>query len=170
MIVGGGPAGLACANRVMQLLEDEPELTEKLGEIPVAVLEKGKVCGAHNLCGANVVPTALQELFPDEGPDDWPIYQEVSDDAVYLLTKKRALPLVPMPPNFRNHGNYTLSVSQPVALPAPSGRRRPAPTSSPRRSPTSCWSRTGSSRASAPATRAATARATSSATSSPAPT
>ena len=39
VIVGGGPAGLACANRVMQLLENEPELTEKLGEIPVAVIE-----------------------------------------------------------------------------------------------------------------------------------
>ncbi len=26
-IVGGGPAGLACANRLMQLLADEPELT-----------------------------------------------------------------------------------------------------------------------------------------------
>ena len=41
-IVGGGPAGLACANRLMQLLEDEPELTEKLGEVPVAVIEKGR--------------------------------------------------------------------------------------------------------------------------------
>ncbi|HEU5143502.1 MAG TPA: hypothetical protein VFU04_10150, partial [Solirubrobacterales bacterium] len=28
VIVGGGPAGLACANRVLQLREDEPELTE----------------------------------------------------------------------------------------------------------------------------------------------
>ncbi|HEY8466854.1 MAG TPA: electron transfer flavoprotein, partial [Solirubrobacterales bacterium] len=45
VIVGGGPAGLACANRLMQRLADEPELTEQLGEIPVAVLEKGKVCG-----------------------------------------------------------------------------------------------------------------------------
>ncbi len=111
-IVGGGPAGLACANRLMQLLGDEPELAEKLGEVPVAVVEKGKVCGAHNLSGANVRPSALQELFPDEGPDDWPIYQTVEEDAVYLLTKKRALPLVPMPPNFKNHGNYTLSVSK----------------------------------------------------------
>src|SRR3954449_9130271 len=70
-IVGGGPAGLACANRLMQLLEDEPELTEQLGEVPVAVVEKGKVCGAHLLSGANVVPSALQKLFPDETKEDW---------------------------------------------------------------------------------------------------
>jgi len=111
-IVGGGPAGLACAVRLTQLLENEPELAEQLGEVPVAVLEKGKVCGAHNLSGANVRPSALQELFPGEGPEDWPVYQTVEDDAVYLLTKKRALPLVPMPPNFRNHGNYTMSVAK----------------------------------------------------------
>ena len=42
-IVGGGQAGLACAIRLLQLLEDDPELTEKLGEVPVAVIEKGKV-------------------------------------------------------------------------------------------------------------------------------
>ena len=111
-IVGGGPAGLACANRLMQLLENEPELTEQLGEVPVAVVEKGKVCGAHLLSGANMVPSAIEKLFPGEEISDWPVYQEVTDDAVYLLTRKRALPLVPMPPNFRNHGNYTLSVSK----------------------------------------------------------
>lgn len=111
-IVGGGPAGLACAIRLLQLLSDEPELTEKLGEVPVAVIEKGKVCGAHLLSGANMVPSAMAELFPDEGPGDWPIYQEVENDQVLLLTKKRALPLVPMPPNFKNEGNYTVSVSK----------------------------------------------------------
>ena len=111
-IVGGGPAGLACANRLMQLLEDEPELTEKLGEVPVAVIEKGKACGAHLLSGANMVPSAMRELFPEMEPSEWPIYQEVTDDAVYLMTKKRALPLVPMPPNFKNHGNYTISVAK----------------------------------------------------------
>jgi electron-transferring-flavoprotein dehydrogenase len=111
-IVGGGPAGLACANRVMQLLEDEAELTEKLGEIPVAVVEKGKVCGAHNVSGANLVPSAMEKLFPDLDPSDWPVYQKVEKDAVYLLTKKRAIPLKPPPPNFRNHGNYVTSVSK----------------------------------------------------------
>ena len=76
-IVGGGPAGLACANKLMQLLEDEPELTEKLGEVPVAVIEKGKVAGAHLLSGANVDPSAMEELFPDLPKEDWPVYQEV---------------------------------------------------------------------------------------------
>ena len=111
-IVGGGPAGLACAIKTMQLLGDEPELTEKLGEVPVAVIEKGKVAGAHLLSGANMRPSAMKELFPDLDPSDWPVYQEVTKDAVYLLTSKMALPLKPMPPNFRNHGNYVTSVSK----------------------------------------------------------
>jgi electron-transferring-flavoprotein dehydrogenase len=111
-IVGGGPAGLACAIKTMQLLENEPELAEKLGEVPVAVIEKGKVAGAHLLSGANMRPSAMRELFPDLDPSDWPVYQEVTKDAVYLLTRKRALPLKPMPPNFRNHGNYVTSIAK----------------------------------------------------------
>ena len=72
-IVGGGPAGLACAIKLMQLLEGEPELTEKLGEVPVAVVEKGKTPGAHLLSGANMRPSAMRELFPDLDPKDWPV-------------------------------------------------------------------------------------------------
>jgi electron-transferring-flavoprotein dehydrogenase len=112
-IVGGGPAGLACANKIMQLLENEPELTEKLGEVPVAVIEKGKVAGAHLLSGANVDPSAMRELFPDLDPADWPpVYQEVTKDATYFLTSKAAIPLKPPPPNFRKEGYYTLSISK----------------------------------------------------------
>jgi len=111
-IVGGGPAGLACAVKLGQLLEGEPELTEKLGEVPVAVIEKGKTPGAHLLSGANLRPSAMQELFPDLDPSEWPVEQEVTKDAVYLLTKRAALPLKPMPPPFRNHGNYVTSISK----------------------------------------------------------
>jgi electron-transferring-flavoprotein dehydrogenase len=111
-IVGGGPAGLACAIKLMQLLEKEPALAEQLGEVPVAVIEKGRAAGGHLLSGANMRPSAMRELFPDLSPEDWPVFQEVTKDAVYLLTKKRALPLKPMPPNFRNHGNYVTSVAQ----------------------------------------------------------
>ncbi|MGV1049946.1 MAG: 4Fe-4S dicluster domain-containing protein [Solirubrobacterales bacterium] len=111
-IVGGGPAGLACANKLMQLLEHEPELTEKLGEVPVAVIEKGKVAGAHLLSGANMKPSAMEELFPDLPKEEWPVYQEVEKDAVYVLTKTKAFPLKPPPPGFKNHGNYVTSVAK----------------------------------------------------------
>jgi len=112
-IVGGGPAGLACANRLLQLLADEPELMERLGEVPVAVIEKGKACGAHNLSGAMMRPSGLQALFPDLSPSDWPTYGQVAKDAVYwMLSPKRALPLKPTPPPFRNHGNYVVSVAE----------------------------------------------------------
>jgi electron-transferring-flavoprotein dehydrogenase len=113
VIVGGGPAGLACANRLLQLLADEPELMERLGEVPVAVIEKGKACGAHNLSGAMMRPSGLQALFPDKDPSDWPTYGQVEKDSVYwMLGPNRKLPLKPTPPPFRNHGNYVVSVAE----------------------------------------------------------
>src|SRR5438270_1890725 len=70
-IVGGGTAGLACANRLLQLLADDPETMERLGEVPVAVIEKAKTCGGHNLSGAVMRPGPLQALFPDVSREDW---------------------------------------------------------------------------------------------------
>ncbi|MGI8411023.1 MAG: FAD-dependent oxidoreductase [Solirubrobacteraceae bacterium] len=111
-IVGGGPAGLACANRLLQLLADDPALTERLGEVPVAVLEKGKACGAHNLSGAMMRPSGLKQLFPDLEEADWPTYGQVGRDTVYwMLGADGALALRPTPPPFRNHGNHVVSVA-----------------------------------------------------------
>ncbi|MGE0507188.1 MAG: 4Fe-4S dicluster domain-containing protein, partial [Solirubrobacterales bacterium] len=56
--------------------------------------------------------SAMEELFPDLPKEEWPVYGEVKKDAVYLLTKSRAFPLKPPPPNFRNHGNYVTSVAK----------------------------------------------------------
>src|SRR3954463_13207369 len=107
---GGGQAGLACAIRLLQLLEDDPDLTERLGEVPVAVIEKGKVAGAHQLSGAVMSPSAIRELFPED--DSWPHYGQVEGESVlFILTSKRSIPLKPEPPPFRNHGNYVVAVA-----------------------------------------------------------
>jgi len=112
-IVGGGPAGLACANRLLQLIAEDGALAEQLGEVPVAVVEKGKACGAHNLSGAVMNPSALRELFPDMDESEWPTQLEVEKESVYwMLSSKLALPLWPVPPPFRNHGNVVVSVAE----------------------------------------------------------
>src|SRR3954452_908300 len=86
-IVGGGTAGLATANRLLQLLGDDPELMEKLGELPVAVIEKANTCGGHTLSGAVMRPEPLQELFPDLTREQWReqgfAFGEVTKEAVY---------------------------------------------------------------------------------------
>ena len=111
-IVGAGPAGLACAIRLGQLLEESPETAERLGEVPIAVVEKGKQPGSHLLSGAVVNPRALRRLFRDRlTMADIPNYGEVHDEAVYLLTRAAAL-RIPAPPTMRNHGNYVVSVSE----------------------------------------------------------
>ncbi|MDQ3851190.1 MAG: electron transfer flavoprotein-ubiquinone oxidoreductase [Actinomycetota bacterium] len=110
-IVGAGQAGTACAIRLLQLLGDDPELTERLGEVPVAILEKGKVAGAHQLSGAVMNPGAIRDLLADD--DSWPRYGEVAAERVYLMPNaKRAIPLAPTPPPFRNHGNVVVSVAE----------------------------------------------------------
>jgi electron-transferring-flavoprotein dehydrogenase len=116
-IVGGGTAGLACANRLLQLLADDPETMERLGEVPVAVIEKAKTCGGHNLSGAVMRPGPLEELFPEMTREQWReegfAFGEVKKESVYMLTGPKTKLPVPIlaVPNFKNHGNEVVSVS-----------------------------------------------------------
>ncbi len=173
-IVGGGTAGLACANRLLQLLADDPETMERLGEVPVAVVEKAKTCGGHNLSGAVMRPKPLEELFPEMTREQWReegfAFGEVTKEAVYMTptakTKLR-IPTAAAVQEPRQRGRLGLGAG---ALSAAPGRGGAAPTSSPRPPRRSWSSRTGAWSACAPATRAAARTASRSATSSPAPT
>jgi electron-transferring-flavoprotein dehydrogenase len=112
LVVGAGPAGLACAIRLGQLLEEDPATRARLGDVPVAVLEKGKQPGSHLLSGAVVNPRSLRRLFRDRRTvADMPFYGAVDAEAVYFLTKGGAL-RIPAPPTMRNHHNYVASISQ----------------------------------------------------------
>ena len=79
VIVGGGPAGLSAAVRLMQLGAEYDH------EISVCLVEKGSEIGAHILSGAVFVPKALDELFPDWKDMDAPVSNPVTADEYYFL-------------------------------------------------------------------------------------
>src|SRR5437763_13103048 len=86
LVVGAGPAGLACAIRLGQLIEGDPETAERMGEVPVALLEKGKQAGSHLLSGAVVNPRGLRRLFQGrKRTDELPFFDEVAHESVYFL-------------------------------------------------------------------------------------
>jgi electron-transferring-flavoprotein dehydrogenase len=106
VIVGGGPAGLACAIRCKQLAQMEGK------ELSVVVLEKGSGPGAHILSGAVMDPKAITELFPDWKAMGAPLKQRVSNDEVLFLTATEAkrTPNWLIPDCLHNAGNYVISL------------------------------------------------------------
>lgn len=110
LVVGAGPAGLACAIRFGQLLDSHPQVGEMLGDVPLAVVEKGKQPGSHLLSGAVVNTRALRALLGEQ-MNELPSYGPVLREAVYILTPQRAL-RIPTPPPMRNHGNLIVSISR----------------------------------------------------------
>lgn len=108
VIVGGGPAGLATACRLMQLAGEREQ------EISVVVLEKGSEIGAHILSGAVVEPRALDELFPDWKDDaERPLKTDVTRDDILFFTSATKHVKVPnafSPKTMHNHGNHVASV------------------------------------------------------------
>src|SRR2546425_3864030 len=107
LIVGAGPAGLACALHLANLIKKHNEARAKtaggaqLSPESIYVLEKGREVGAHQLSGAIMNPKALAELVPDyekSAPLDTP----VTDDAAFFFTKNSAYRMPITPPPFKN--------------------------------------------------------------------
>jgi electron-transferring-flavoprotein dehydrogenase len=113
VIVGGGPAGMACALRLSQLIDEHntKHPDSQLSKENIYVLEKAREIGQHCLSGALLDPRSMRELLPGfekEAPIDAP----VSKEAVYFLTKKSKLKLPITPPPLRDHGNYVISLNR----------------------------------------------------------
>src|SRR3979490_546020 len=116
LIVGAGPAGLACALHLANLIKKHNESAGASGGPALSaeniyVLEKGREVGVHQLSGAIMNPKALAELVPDfekSAPLDTP----VTDDAALFFTKGSSLRFPITPPPFKNKGNYVVSLSK----------------------------------------------------------
>jgi electron-transferring-flavoprotein dehydrogenase len=105
LIVGAGPAGLACAIELAKLATAEGK------DLNVGVLEKAEALGEHSLSGAVVNPRAFRELFPDLKDSDFPFHGKVRKEAVYLLTANGQWRL-PTPPTMHNKGYYIASLCE----------------------------------------------------------
>jgi len=107
LIVGAGPAGLACAIELAQLAKRDNS------DLNIGVLEKAEALGEHSLSGAVVNPRVFRELFPDVPAAELPFRGPVKHERVCLLTSRATLPL-PTPPTMRNAGNYIASLCEVV--------------------------------------------------------
>ena len=86
VFVGAGPANLAAALHLKSEVKKHDELVEKglkpgrvIGELEVAIVEKGSFVGAHILSGAVMDPIAIRELMPDFLAQGCPVDTVVTD-------------------------------------------------------------------------------------------
>jgi len=113
VIVGGGPAGMACALRLSQLIDDH---NSKHPEAPLTkeniyVLEKAREAGAHCLSGALLDPRSMRELLPNFEKEA-PLDAAVTKESVYYLTRTGKFKFPITPPPMRDHGNYVISINK----------------------------------------------------------
>ena len=114
VIVGAGPAGLACAIRLKQL---KPATS-------VCVLQKASAVGAHSLSGAVLEPGPLEQLLPEWSREYPGMKVPATEDDFRIFTQKGSFKPVPdwlvrLLPRamtystpFNNHGNYIISLGQ----------------------------------------------------------
>jgi electron-transferring-flavoprotein dehydrogenase len=105
LVVGAGPAGLATAIRLGQLMQSAQRALE------ILVIEKGGEIGHHGLSGAVMDPRALDELLP-AWRDSAPVESPVTGDQLWFLTAGAKIKAPFVPPPLRNAGKYVASLQK----------------------------------------------------------
>lgn len=116
LFVGAGPASLSGALHLRRLLDAHNQNAasgaRKLDAVSIAIIEKGREIGAHTLSGAILDPVALKELLPDYQNLGAPLGTPVTQDSVCYLTASSKFALPFLPPPFKNHGNFIVSLNR----------------------------------------------------------
>jgi electron-transferring-flavoprotein dehydrogenase len=119
VFVGAGPANLAAALHLKKKLKEHDELVEKgfkagrvIGDVEIAIVEKGSFVGAHILSGAVMDPIAIRELMPDFLDQGCPVDTVVTEDAFWYLTEEKSIAPPLVPPPLKNKGKYIVSLSK----------------------------------------------------------
>lgn len=119
VFVGAGPANLAAALHLKSEIKRHDEMIEKghktghpIGEIEIAIVEKGPFVGAHILSGAVMDPIAIRELMPDFLSQGFPVDAVVTEDAFWYLTERGGYNAPIVPPPLKNKGKYIVSLSK----------------------------------------------------------
>jgi len=109
LLVGAGPASLACAYHLARLLEAEGDSRE------IMVVEKGSEVGQHILSGAVMDSRGVGELFGDKWREEGcPVEAPVVSEFIYYLTEKGKYRFPFVPPTLRNDGCFVVTLSQVV--------------------------------------------------------
>lgn len=121
VFVGAGPANLSGALHLARLVSEHNQKavgsgqeaeSKSLGEIQIAVIEKGSEVGGHILSGAVMDPRGLAELIPDFVAEGAPLESPVKEDHFLYLTARRAIRSPITPPPLMNHGYYIVSLNR----------------------------------------------------------
>jgi electron-transferring-flavoprotein dehydrogenase len=119
VFVGAGPANLAAALHLKNKIAEHDEFInkgikhgKKIGDLEIAIVEKGSFVGAHILSGAVMDPTAIRELMPDFLEQGCPIDTVVTEDAAWYLTENKKINAPIVPPPLKNKGKYIVSLSR----------------------------------------------------------
>jgi electron-transferring-flavoprotein dehydrogenase len=115
LFVGGGPASLAGAIRLLDLIRahNESGATPKIEEPTIALVEKGSEIGSHAISGAVLDTRALDELIPDwKQRDPSFVERHVEEETFVVLTETQALEAPSMPPGLADHGLPIISIAR----------------------------------------------------------
>ncbi len=115
LLVGAGPANLACAYRLLELIEQDTAAWRQLGETVIMVIEKGAHVGAHSISGAVLDPVSLKELIPNFAELGAPVDTPVTSETMLYLTKGGKFKVPWVPSSMHHHGCYVISLNELVS-------------------------------------------------------